>query len=78
MADGNDADEQGGFAGTGAENGRGKNDDFGGRDWNGGKDVPFLKALAAVGKGSFYLAEHAKQLQRLIYSRRFYDVALGD
>lgn len=30
-----------------------------------GKDVPFLKALAATGKGSFYLAAQAKQLQRL-------------
>ncbi|MDQ2687449.1 MAG: VWA domain-containing protein, partial [Armatimonadota bacterium] len=30
-----------------------------------GKDVPFLKALAATGKGSFYLANQAKQLQRL-------------
>jgi Ca-activated chloride channel family protein len=30
-----------------------------------GKDVPFLKALAATGRGAFYLALHAKQLQRL-------------
>ncbi len=30
-----------------------------------GKDVPFLKQLASVGKGSFYLADHANQLQRL-------------
>lgn len=30
-----------------------------------GKDVPFLKELAAVGKGSFYLANQARQLQRL-------------
>jgi uncharacterized membrane protein len=29
-----------------------------------GKDVPFLKALAATGKGHFYLATQAKQLQR--------------
>jgi uncharacterized membrane protein len=31
----------------------------------GGKDVPFLKALAAVGRGQFYLADRAKKLQRL-------------
>lgn len=30
-----------------------------------GKDVPFLKTLAATGKGAFYLARNAKQLQRL-------------
>jgi len=30
-----------------------------------GKDVPFLRQLAAVGRGSFYLAGHANQLQRL-------------
>lgn len=30
-----------------------------------GKDVPFLKTLAAVGKGNFYLASQAKQIQRL-------------
>lgn len=30
-----------------------------------GKDVPFLKALAAVGRGQFYLADRAKKLQRL-------------
>lgn len=30
-----------------------------------GKDVPFLKQLAAVGKGGFYLAKQAKELQKL-------------
>lgn len=30
-----------------------------------GKDVPFCKALAATGKGAFYLARSAHQLQRL-------------
>jgi uncharacterized membrane protein len=30
-----------------------------------GKDVPFLKQLASVGRGSFYLADQAKQIQRL-------------
>lgn len=30
-----------------------------------GPDVPFLKALAAAGRGQFYLATRAKQLQRL-------------
>jgi uncharacterized membrane protein len=31
-----------------------------------GKDINFLKSLAAVGKGYFYLADHANQLQRLV------------
>jgi Ca-activated chloride channel family protein len=31
-----------------------------------GKDVGFLRSLAAVGKGYYYLASQAKQLQRLV------------
>ena len=30
-----------------------------------GKDVAFLRQLAAIGKGSFYLADHANMLQRM-------------
>jgi Ca-activated chloride channel family protein len=64
MADGNDADEQEGALDRAREM-VAKDMTISVVAIGTGKDVPFLKQLAAVGKGSFYLADHANQLQRL-------------
>lgn len=64
MADGNDSDEQeGALARAHAMVAKGMTISV--VAIGTGKDVPFLKELAAVGKGAFYLADHANQLQRL-------------
>jgi uncharacterized membrane protein len=64
MADGNDCDTQEGAIARAQEMVR-KGMTISCVAIGGGKDVEFLKSLAAAGKGSFYLALHANQLQRL-------------
>lgn len=64
MADGDDSDEQGGALDV-ARRMVAKGMTVSVVAIGTGKDVPFLKQLAATGKGSFYLASQAKQLQRL-------------
>lgn len=64
LADGDDSDEQEGALDR-ARSMVGKGMTISVVAIGDGKDVPFLRSLAAVGKGSFYLALHANQIQRL-------------
>ncbi|HXG24157.1 MAG TPA: VWA domain-containing protein [Chthonomonadales bacterium] len=64
LADGNDSEEQGGALEL-ARKMVAQRMTISVVSIGNGKDVPFLKALAATGKGHFYLATQAKQLQRL-------------
>ncbi len=64
LADGNDSDEQGGALDL-ARKMVSERMTVSVVAIGNGKDVPFLKELAATGKGHFYLATQAKQLQRL-------------
>jgi uncharacterized membrane protein len=64
LADGNDSDEQGGALEL-AQKMAAEKMTVSVVAIGGGKDVPFLKTLAAVGRGQFYLADQAKKLQRL-------------
>jgi len=64
LADGADSDEQGGALALAQRMVREKMT-ISVVSIGDGKDVPFLKALAATGRGQFYLANRAKQLQRM-------------
>lgn len=64
LADGNDSDEQGGALEL-ARKMVAEQMTISVVSIGAGKDVAFLKALAAVGRGNFYLTTQAKQLQRL-------------
>ncbi len=64
LADGNDSDEQNGALQL-ARQMVGEKMTVSVVAIGGGKDVPFLKSLAVVGKGHYYFADSARKLQRM-------------